>query len=64
MVKRKPELVCPAGNWASLMAAVENGADSVYFGIKGLNMRHFAANFDPLELKKIMAYLRQKGKKG
>jgi len=61
---QKPELVCPAGDWASLNAVVSNGADSVYFGVKGLNMRHFAANFDPYELSKIMAFLHEQNKRG
>ncbi len=64
MKKRKPELVCPAGDWPSLITAVESGADSVYFGVKGVNMRAKASNFDLLELKKIMAYLHKNGKKG
>ncbi len=59
-----PELVCPAGDWASLMAAVENGADSVFFGVKGFNMRNLAANFDFLEIKKVMSFLHDRGKKG
>jgi len=61
---KKPELVAPAGNWCALNTAVERGADSVYFGIKNLNMRHWAANFDMLEIKKIMASLHKSGKKG
>ena len=64
MKKRKPELVCPAGDWPSLITAVESGADSVYFGVKGVNMRAKASNFDLLELKKIMDYLNKNGKKG
>ncbi|MFH1360955.1 MAG: peptidase U32 family protein [Candidatus Omnitrophota bacterium] len=64
MRKIKPELVSPAGDWPSLRAAVENGADSVYFGIKGLNMRHQAANFDLYEIKKVMAFLRVQKRKG
>ncbi len=60
----KPELLSPAGTQASLIAAIESGADSVYFGIKGLNMRHNAGNFDILELHKVMDYLHGKGKKG
>ncbi len=63
-IPQKPELVCPAGDWASLQAVVHNGADSVYFGVKGLNMRHYAANFDPLELNKVMAFLHEHDKKG
>lgn len=60
----KPELVSPAGDWPSLIAAVENGADSVYFGLKILNMRNLATNFDVLELPKIMKYLHNSNKKG
>jgi len=60
----KPELVAPSGNWSSLITAVENGADSVYFGVKGLNMRNNAENFDILELKKIMNFLHSYEKKG
>ncbi len=61
---KKPELVCPAGDWSSLITAVDSGADSVYFGIKGMNMRARAGNFDILELKKITDYLHAKHKKG
>ena len=64
MTKNKPELLCPAGNWASLIAAVENGADSVYFGVKGVNMRQMAGNFEISEIKKAVAYLHEHGKKG
>lgn len=60
----KPELLSPAGDWPSLMAAVASGADSVYFGVKGFNMRHQASNFDILELKKVMGYLHEHLKKG
>jgi len=61
---RKPELVAPAGDWCSLRSAIAEGADSVYFGIKGLNMRDLAANFDILELVKVMALLHKKKLKG
>jgi len=60
----KPELVSPAGDWPSLLAAVENGADSVYFGVKTLNMRNLAANFDIMELPKIMNFVHDNNKKG
>ncbi|MEN8152477.1 MAG: peptidase U32 family protein [Acidobacteriota bacterium] len=64
MKKTKPELVCPAGDWPSLITAVESGADSIYFGVRGVNMRAKASNFDSMELKKVMAYLHKNGKKG
>ena len=59
-----PELLAPAGDWASVRAAVGAGADAVYFGVKTLNMRHEASNFDLLEIKKVMAFLHEHGKKG
>jgi U32 family peptidase len=59
-----PELVAPAGDWESLSSAVASGADAVYFGVKGLNMRHAARNFDLLELKKVMGFLRAEERKG
>ncbi len=61
---KKPELVAPAGDWSSLHSAVEAGADAVYFGIKKMNMRQKACNFDILEIEKIMKFLHEKGKKG
>lgn len=61
---KKPELVSPAGDWSSLNSAVRAGCDSVYFGIKKLNMRSEAGNFDLLELKKVMDFLHEKEKKG
>ena len=60
----KPELVSPAGDWPSLIAAVESGADSVYFGVKILNMRNLATNFDIMELPKVMRFLKENNKKG
>lgn len=39
-----PEIMAPAGDWASLRAALQGGADSVYFGIEHLNMRARASN--------------------
>lgn len=61
---KKPELISPAGNWPSLVTAIDSGADSVYFGVKGFNMRNLAGNFDVLELKKIMRFLHQHKKNG
>lgn len=52
----KPELLAPVSSWPSLIAAVESGADSVYFGIRDLNMRITAKNFELKELKKIADY--------
>jgi len=51
---RKIELMAPAGNFESLQAALDNGADSVYFGIDQLNMRARASiNFTISDLPEI-----------
>lgn len=52
----KPSLLSPAGDWPSLRAAVEAGADSVYLGVEGFNMRANARNFKVSELKKIVDF--------
>ena len=39
IVMQRIELMAPAGNFESLQAALDNGADSVYFGVEQLNMR-------------------------
>ncbi len=64
MKKTRPELLAPAGDWPSLRAAVKAGADSVYFGVSGINMRHLAANFDVLEIGKVMETLKGHKVKG
>jgi U32 family peptidase len=61
---KRVELVAPAGDRGSLASAVSAGADAVYFGVKGLNMRRSAGNFDVLEIEKIMDVIRSSGKKG
>ncbi len=54
MKKRTVELMAPAGNWESLQAAINAGADSIYFGIDQLNMRARASiNFTLDDLKEI-----------
>ena len=62
--KKKTELVSPAGDWRALRSAVRAGADSVYFGVKGLSMRNLATNFDILEIEKVMKFLHKNRKKG
>jgi len=61
---KRPELVSPAGDWSSLYSAVGSGADSVYFGVKGINMRNRASNFDILEIKKVMDVLHENKRRG
>ena len=51
----KIELMAPAGNFESLQAAIDNGADSVYFGVEQLNMRARASiNFTLDDLPEIV----------
>lgn len=49
----KPELISPVQDFTSLRAAIDAGADAVYFGLKDLSMRAKAKNFNISELKKI-----------
>lgn len=52
--KRACEIMAPAGSYECLMAAINAGADSIYFGIEGLNMRSRSAyNFTREDLYKI-----------
>ncbi|MCY2976158.1 MAG: DUF3656 domain-containing protein [Planctomycetota bacterium] len=57
-----PELLAPAGNWECIRAAIENGADAVYFGLQsGFNARARAANFAAEELPRLMETLHARG---
>jgi putative protease len=60
----KPELLAPAGDRASLEAAVRAGADAVYFGLQGFNARARATNFDAAELGNTMRWLHEHGARG
>ena len=61
---RVPELVCPAGSLPALKAAVDNGADTVYFGYKNdTNARNFAGlNFDHKAMLDGVAYAHARGR--
>jgi U32 family peptidase len=59
-----PELLAPAGDWECVKAAVENGADSVYFGLERFNARMRAENFTEADLPPLMAFLHRRGVKG
>jgi len=50
------ELLSPVGEWGSLIAAVQNGANAVYFGANEFNARMNSKNFDREELKKAIEY--------
>lgn len=57
------ELLSPVGNFECLKAAVQNGADSVYFGGDIFSARAFAKNFSTKELKNVISYAKLRGVK-
>ncbi len=62
MDRRELEIMAPAGNFGCLVAAIQGGADSVYFGIGHLNMRsHSANNFTREDLPEIVRICRAYG---
>lgn len=61
---RRPELLAPAGDWECAKAAVENGADAIYFGLERFNARMRANNFSEGDLPKLMEFLHRRGVKG
>lgn len=64
-VSKSIELLAPAGNWECARAAVENGADAIYFGLDaGFNARARAANFHIDELDRLMKMLRRQAVRG
>ena len=64
MDRKELEIMAPAGNFECLAAAIQGGADSVYFGVGRLNMRsHSANNFSPEDLPEITRICREAGVK-
>ena len=61
---RLPELLAPAGDWECARAAVENGADAIYFGLERFNARMRAHNFTEADLPRLMEFLHRRGVKG
>jgi len=59
-----PELIAPAGDWECARAAVENGADAIYFGLEKFNARMRANNFTGADLPKLMEFLHRRGVRG
>lgn len=60
-----PELLAPAGDWDCVRAAIENGADAVYFGLDcGFNARARAKNFGVDDLPSLMQLLHLRGLRG
>ncbi|MEO0868020.1 MAG: U32 family peptidase [Cyanobacteria bacterium J06642_11] len=63
-LSRCPELLAPAGTWDCAKAAVENGADAIYFGLDRFNARMRSQNFTEADLPELMAFLHSRGVKG
>lgn len=63
-IRKLPELLAPAGDWECAKAAVENGADAIYFGLEKFNARMRAHNFTEADLPKLMEFLHRRGVKG
>ena len=64
MNRKELEIMAPAGNFECLRAAIQGGADSVYFGVGRLNMRsHSANNFTPEDLSEVVRICREAGVK-
>ena len=62
MTNRKIEIMAPVGSWESLSAALQAGADSVYFGIERLNMRaRSSANFTTQDMHTIAQRCQNEG---
>jgi U32 family peptidase len=61
---RRPELLAPAGYWDCAKAAVENGADAIYFGLDRFNARMRSQNFTEADLPALMDFLHRRGVKG
>ena len=57
------ELLAPAGSFAALRAAVENGADAVYLGGNMFSARQYANNFSYKELIEAVEYAHSRGVK-
>jgi putative protease len=63
-IRQLPELLAPAGDWDCARAAVENGADAIYFGLEKFNARMRADNFTGADLPKLMEFLHRRGVRG
>ncbi len=62
-MRSKPELLAPAGNIESFYAAVKNGADAVYLGLKKFSARATAENFTLGELATLIPFARKRSVK-
>ena len=62
-IKSVPELLAPAGSMNALKAAVIAGADAVYLAGKSFSARHYAENFNRIEMKEAINYSHLRGSK-
>lgn len=62
-MQKEPELLAPAGNMESLIAAVQNGADAVYLGVEDFSARAYAGNFTIEDFKEALDYAHLRGVK-
>ena len=61
MTRKDFEVMAPVGSYESLYAALQGGADSIYFGVEGLNMRaRSSANFTLDDLENIVSICSEK----
>ncbi|MGE5328379.1 MAG: DUF3656 domain-containing U32 family peptidase [Deltaproteobacteria bacterium] len=58
-----PELLAPAGNMNSFIAAIESGADAVYIGAKEFSARQYAENFSEKDFGNAVKYAHLRGSK-
>ena len=63
MAQQAPELIAPAGDRTSLLAALQAGADAIYFGAEGYNMRAASKNFRTEDFADISALCGRHGAK-
>ena len=62
LARKDFEIMAPVGSWESLHAAIQGGANAVYFGIEGLNMRaRSAKTFDTEDMRQIVKICDEKG---
>ncbi len=62
-MKKNPELLLPAGNIETFIAAIEGGANAIYLGLKEFNARGRAKNFTVFQLRNITEYAHKRGVK-
>lgn len=63
MLRKKPELLAPAGDLTKLKTAIDYGADAVYIGGKAFSLRTASDNFSREEMEEGVRYAHAKGKK-